>query len=774
MKAMTFGSSVLMSGLCLVAAVACTALPEAKKAPAQTWQARLKAVEDSLCSVTNLVVVDAKTGLVRVDFVLRAEPESVIRCRAELPSPEKWDGRLWGVGNSSLGGFIPKLRAYTDMGAAAVTTDIGTWAMVTGKRDFDSWPLAVRRDYSWRATHLMTIYGKRMVEAYYGKAPGKSYFHGGSCGGRQAFSEAIRYPADYDGIVTHLPANNYMANKFNAWLAWYYTRDKNEKLVFTTNEMQTVADAAVEYRAASDPKPYAGHFLADGRATPEEVEAMLALAAKKMPSLLEGDKLARLKALYTPFCVDGKCLTTGFTPGTYLGQRMKRSAAKSWQSVMEFAKRDGDWYNANTADLTPFFARGGRMMILAGWEDQTISPLPIVDHYERICAFEGGLEKAMEHCRLFCAPGVAHGGGKGRATQGGAGKVCAAYGRKAIIEWVEKGVAPDRIVVEDKPRGTTFPVATYPGLFIQNDKGEWTRTERPRSKPTLAEITFACDRTPPGAVEPCAAGRPRAAAEAPLVMQDVAHRGIWKGRNIPENTVESIKLAYDSGATWVETDFYVTKAGQFICIHGQRELKKYAGVEKKIAALTPEDIATINLGANLKTDKVFRIPLLHQVLAVVPKHGVLQAEIKGYTKDYAVLFDKAVKEAGLSETNIMVSSFHYDALKDFKKRCPKYRTLWLTTIPKGKQFADVMQEQIAKCKAANFDIFCAGGIFAERIKTEEADAVRAAGFDFRLWGVNSEQQLREAKRLKATGFTCNYWQEAFDWAEKIGGITLLK
>jgi hypothetical protein len=198
--------------------------------------------------------------------------------------------------------------------------------------------------------------------------------------------------------------------------------------------------------------------------------------------------------------VDGKCLTQGFAVGTYLGQRMKRKSAKHWQSVMEFAKQDGDWYNANTADLTPFFARGGRMIIIAGWEDQTISPLPIVEHYERICAFEGGLEKTVEHCRLFCAPGVAHGGGKGRATQAGVGKACAAYGRSALVRWVEEGVAPDRLMVEDKPRNTQFPVATYPGLFVQEPDGTWKRTERPRSKPSLAPITFACDRNPQGPV----------------------------------------------------------------------------------------------------------------------------------------------------------------------------------------------------------------------------------------------------------------------------------
>ena len=186
-------------------ATACTATAQEAR---QDRLARVTAVADgAVCSVTNVATLGT-SGVVRVDFVLRAEPESDIRCRIELPSPERWDGRLWGVGNSSLGGSIPSLRAFVATGAAAVTTDIGTRAMVAGKRDGETWPVAVRRDYSWRSTHMMTVYGKRMVEAYYGKAPRKSYFSGGSCGGRQAFSEAIRYPSDYDGIVTYLPANN--------------------------------------------------------------------------------------------------------------------------------------------------------------------------------------------------------------------------------------------------------------------------------------------------------------------------------------------------------------------------------------------------------------------------------------------------------------------------------------------------------------------------------------------------------------------------------------
>ena len=257
-----------------------------------------------------------------------------------------------------------------------------------------------------------------------------------------------------------------------------------------------------------------------------------------------------------------------------------------------------------------------------------------------------------------------------------------------------------------------------------------------------------------------------------LEMQNIAHRGMW-GKDVPQNTVEAIKLAYDSGATWVETDFHHTKVGQMVCMHAEGELKSYTGCEKKVRDLTPEDVATLNLGKRDNLPKVYRIPLLDQVLAVVPKHGVLQAEIKGYSPQYADIFDKAVKAHGLTEKNIVVSSFQYGALKDFKARYPKYRTVWLTGLSKKKPF-DV-KEYIAKCKAANIEVFCRGCGSTKGVMTPaDADAVRAAGLEFRMYGVNSLGDMRQAKALGAVGFTCNHWLKAFDWAKEVGGVTLIK
>ena len=269
-----------------------------------------------------------------------------------------------------------------------------------------------------------------------------------------------------------------------------------------------------------------------------------------------------------------------------------------------------------------------------------------------------------------------------------------------------------------------------------------------------------------------AAGVATFAGAEPLTMRNIAHRGLWD-KQLPQNTVEAIKGAYEAGATWVETDFYHTKAGQMVCIHGPKDLKKYTGCEKGIADLTPEDVATLNLGAKDKLPQTYRIPLLDQVLAVVPKHGVLQAEIKGYSPQYADIFEAAVKAAGLTTTNIVVSSFHYAALKDFKARYPKYRTVWLAVLKKDKPFS--VQKYIAKCKAAKIEVFCPGcGSTVGVMTRADADAVRAAGLEFRMFGVNSLKDLRQAKELGAVGFTCNFWRQAFDWAQEIGGITLLK
>ena len=54
----------------------------------------------------------------------------------------------------------------------------------------------------------------------------------------------------------------------------------------------------------------------------------------------------------------------------------------------------------------------------------------------------------------------------------------------------------------------------------------------------------------------------------------------------------------------------------------------------------------------------------------------------------------------------------------------------------------------------------------------DADAIRAAGFEFRLYGVNSAKALSYALSVKATAFTCDHWKDSFMWAKSIPGLEL--
>ena len=527
-----FAASAFGAALVAFCALACEALAAASEVGTlETAFSRVRAVGDGICSVTDVSLrrksdpkradplemwraeakesVSVTGAFVRVDFTLVPEKGSDIKCCAVLSLPERWDGRLWGQGNSGRAGSLPELDSYVAMDTAAVTTDLGTPA--AGPKYLDKsrpWPDCVLRDFHWRATHLMTVYGKRIVAAFYGRPCERAYFNGGSTGGRQGMSEALRFPADYDGIISVLPDNNAAASEIALWHLWRQTHDADGKALFTKEDLAAVADAAIEFKAKTDPAPYAGHIVADGRFTESEVDGFIALAVSKRPALAEGDRPARLKALYMPLVHGGKCYFTGFAPGTNSGVNFHWGSLLSlphflagrgfpqsrWKDVGFdqidlYLKELSPEFNACSTDLSAFVKRGGKIIMTAGWEDQTIPPGPIVDYYERVCEANGGIGEVSKHMRLFCVPGCAHGGGRGRVLTG------SPSGRQMkdlLVGWCEKGRAPERIMVKWRDGSVEMPVAPYPGLFRRDEGGNWSLEKRPRG---VARIDASCLET---------------------------------------------------------------------------------------------------------------------------------------------------------------------------------------------------------------------------------------------------------------------------------------
>ncbi len=65
---------------------------------------------------------------------------------------------------------------------------------------------AARDDYFYRAPHVVSLASKRIIAAYYGSPPTRSYFDGCSTGGREGLLLAQRYPHDFNGIAAGAPA----------------------------------------------------------------------------------------------------------------------------------------------------------------------------------------------------------------------------------------------------------------------------------------------------------------------------------------------------------------------------------------------------------------------------------------------------------------------------------------------------------------------------------------------------------------------------------------
>jgi feruloyl esterase len=101
-------------------------------------------------------------------------------------------------------------------------------------------------------------------------------------------------------------------------------------------------------------------------------------------------------------------------------------------------------------ELSAFRAHGGKLLIHHGVSDPIFSANESIRYVNRLIAADHGPVQAGSFARLFLVPGMTHCGG-GLATD--------QYDTlTAMINWVENGNAPDRIVA----KGASFPGRTRP------------------------------------------------------------------------------------------------------------------------------------------------------------------------------------------------------------------------------------------------------------------------------------------------------------------------
>ena len=80
-------------------------------------------------------------------------------------------------------------------------------------------------------------------------------------------------------------------------------------------------------------------------------------------------------------------------------------------------------------------------------------------------------------------------------------------------------------------------------------------------------------------------------------VEIIGHRGA--SHDAPENTLASIKLAWEQGADAAEFDVFLSKDGQIVVIH-DKDTKRVAGVDKPVVQQTLEELRKLIVAAKGK------------------------------------------------------------------------------------------------------------------------------------------------------------------------------
>jgi feruloyl esterase len=398
-----------------------------------------------------------------------------------------WNGKFQAVGGGGFAGVISygAMVNALNRGYATASTDTGhstpggAWAL--NRPD-----LVI--DFGYRAIHETTVKAKAIVEAFYGEQPRYSYFVGCSTGGRQGLMEAQRFPTDYDGIVAGAPANYWTRMPAgNLFMAASTLKDEASRLPLA--KLTTLNKSAL---AACDARDGVTDGLIENPKACAFDPAMVQCSGAETDSCLTPAQVSAARKIYgsavNPRTKEeifpGMAAGSELTWGALAGGPQPFTIATEFYKYFVFSDPNWDWktmdfdqdiaageekvgkvLNAVDPDLRAFKARGGKLIMYHGWNDQLISPFNTVNYYTSVSKTMGTIQ-TDEFLRLYMAPGMQHcAGGAGPNTFDAL---------SALEQWVERGKKPSEIVATHATDGVvdrTRPLCPWPQVATYTGAG---------------------------------------------------------------------------------------------------------------------------------------------------------------------------------------------------------------------------------------------------------------------------------------------------------------
>lgn len=240
------------------------------------------------------------------------------------------------------------------------------------------------------------------------------------------------------------------------------------------------------------------------------------------------------------------------------------------------------------------------------------------------------------------------------------------------------------------------------------------------------------------------------APAAPPGVEIVAHRGA--SFDAPENTLASVKLAWDQKADAAEFDIYLSKDGRAVVLH-DKSLKRTAGVDRLVTDLTADEMAKLDVG-RWKGEKFAgeRVPRLDEVLATVPDRKRVFIEVKCGPEIVPEL-DRVLKASKLKSEQTAVISFSAEVVAAVKKARPDLQAYWIVSLAaKGDKKPPTAAALIARAKEIRADGLDLSAT-ADVLTADYARQVKGAGQKLYVWTVNDVALARAMIAVGVDGIT---------------------
>jgi poly(3-hydroxybutyrate) depolymerase len=418
----------------------------------------------------------------------------------EIRLPRNWNGRFFYQANGGIDGSVVTatggiggagaLDNALNMGFAVLSSDAGHAAAMGPFFGID--PQA-RLDYGYQAVGKLTPMAKSAIQTAYGKGPDRSYIGGCSNGGRHTMVATARYAQDYDGFLvgnpgTRLPlaaiANIAGAQKY-ATLA---TTPGDLGTGFTAAERAVVSNAVLARCDALDGATdglvqdttacQAAFSLARDVPTCTAARDGSCLSAAQKAAigpLFSGATASTGSRIYTSFPYDAGLHTNGWAQWKFSNSLNLDSGAVGviWQVPPEnptgfngpnftltgnvdsmLAKvqaTDAVYTESAMSFMTPpnpsqlgtLKRRGAKIMVYHGTADPIFSSDDTTQWYDQLRAANDG--DASNFARFFRVPGMNHCGGGPATDQFDM--------LSALVNWVEKGQAPESVTASARGAG---------------------------------------------------------------------------------------------------------------------------------------------------------------------------------------------------------------------------------------------------------------------------------------------------------------------------------